>query len=1044
MSASRVLLLLLLLAVAPVPGISGYAGAQNPPAVSIAPSDSTDRDAVAGHAVTASFLAINHSAAPVAGAISATVPKGWRMLSRHGDVTVASRGREVVLVSAAIPRAAAPGVYVVAVSFTDRVGKTAEARVRIRIRARREVAVELLEQPGFIPAGERYTATYNVSNRGNAPLRVRLRASTATGFRATLEPQELDLAPGESRPVRVVVNTPASLPSVLAHTVTLTVEAADGLALDSTAARSASSLVEVIPTAAERETGGHALPIAVTVKDVRAVGGGIAAANRRSERSVEVIGSGPLREGGRTRFDFRVNTRKSASFLAGDREEYRFALNGRNFDVWLGDQVYSLTPLLEPGRYAFGGGGRATFGRMTLGGFTHRNRYVPGSTAEHAGYAALRLWGRSDVSVAHMVGSGRDYGADPHLSRISSARTRLFLPFHTSLELEYASGDRARTPGHAWTGQLLGALGWSSFELRRTVTDSTFPGAVGAGLDESYARLALTPWRRLWVRASYYDRISIDPRQSVDPFLVQDRRRYSLQATGAGYGIFGVEHERTTSEPGSPVTDERSQELTRLRVGKRLGRLYLAGAAETGSSRLFPTEDPEPFQKVSASTSISLGRSSLSMSAERVVGRTIYAGPVRERIQGGIHATLRLGAATEVRLAANGYRFIAADTQSFGLLDATLTQRLFFNHSLIVRSRRMSQGTLSPARNLLEMAYRIPFGIRVPGSRKTGTVRTHVYDGATRQPVAGALVRLGGRVVVTDARGSAVFSSVQPGVSNTIQLDRRGASGGMIPAAGHELRAQVAAGRSITVEIPLVTGGHVAGRVRRFDIAEFGPLEVGNAPRLTESDSIPPLVITLSNGEHVRRRAIDQHGGFAFADVSPGVWTVRVSGNGSLEQHALADSVLRVTVAGADTARVELRLLPRTRRVRVVSSGTVGGTTGRATTPVRAPFPPVLAPAAVEQAPAPRSVTQPALPRSRPAAQHWYRVSSSDRSVQDAAFAVYRDASLWPKIWVANRAIVPDPDRLGAVQWLLIPDAAPLTSEEVRALNAYRNARRSR
>lgn len=272
MSASRVLLLLLLLAVAPVQGRSAYALAQQAPVVSIAPADSTERDAVAGQAVTASFLAINHSGAAAAGAISATIPTGWRTLSRHGDVTLAPRGREVLLVSAAIPRSAAPGVYTISVRFTDRGGKTAEAGVPIRIRARREVAIELLEQPGFVAAGERYTATYNVSNRGNAALRVRLRASTATGFRASVEPQELDLAPGESRPVSAVVITPASLPSVLAHTVTLTVEAADGLALDSTATRTASSLVEVIPTAAERETGGHALPIAVTVKNVRALG----------------------------------------------------------------------------------------------------------------------------------------------------------------------------------------------------------------------------------------------------------------------------------------------------------------------------------------------------------------------------------------------------------------------------------------------------------------------------------------------------------------------------------------------------------------------------------------------------------------------------------------------------------------------------------------------------------------------------------------------------------------------------------------------------
>jgi nucleoid-associated protein YgaU len=55
---------------------------------------------------------------------------------------------------------------------------------------------------------------------------------------------------------------------------------------------------------------------------------------------------------------------------------------------------------------------------------------------------------------------------------------------------------------------------------------------------------------------------------------------------------------------------------------------------------------------------------------------------------------------------------------------------------------------------------------------------------------------------------------------------------------------------------------------------------------------------------------------------------------------------------------------------------------------------------------------------------------------------MYDDASLWPKIWVANRFQLPDPDTIRPWQVLLIPDKAPLTRAELAARDAYLARRR--
>jgi nucleoid-associated protein YgaU len=93
--------------------------------------------------------------------------------------------------------------------------------------------------------------------------------------------------------------------------------------------------------------------------------------------------------------------------------------------------------------------------------------------------------------------------------------------------------------------------------------------------------------------------------------------------------------------------------------------------------------------------------------------------------------------------------------------------------------------------------------------------------------------------------------------------------------------------------------------------------------------------------------------------------------------------------------------------------------------------------------PAP-STASPALvpPASAPpTTQHRYTVTKWDVSLVQVARVMYDDASLWPKIWLANLDQVPDPDVIRPGQQLRIPDKGPLNFEERRAEERYRTGR---
>ncbi|MCS6808531.1 MAG: hypothetical protein NZ661_06955, partial [Candidatus Kapabacteria bacterium] len=56
---------------------------------------------------------------------------------------------------------------------------------------------------------------------------------------------------------------------------------------------------------------------------------------------------------------------------------------------------------------------------------------------------------------------------------------------------------------------------------------------------------------------------------------------------------------------------------------------------------------------------------------------------------------------------------------------------------------------------------------------------------------------------------------------------------------------------------------------------------------------------------------------------------------------------------------------------------------------------------------------------------------------------IYDDAFLWPKIWVANRSIIRNPDIIYPGQEFVIPPKADKTPEELKAERAYWRTKRN-
>jgi nucleoid-associated protein YgaU len=83
-----------------------------------------------------------------------------------------------------------------------------------------------------------------------------------------------------------------------------------------------------------------------------------------------------------------------------------------------------------------------------------------------------------------------------------------------------------------------------------------------------------------------------------------------------------------------------------------------------------------------------------------------------------------------------------------------------------------------------------------------------------------------------------------------------------------------------------------------------------------------------------------------------------------------------------------------------------------------------------------------AMYRESLAVHERYEVQEGDAGLFAIALFVYNDGALWPKLWLANVDLLPDPDDLAPGMVLRIPAKAPLTAAERAAVAARAGARR--
>ena len=563
-----------------------------------------------------------------------TLPSGWRFVTRLIPIQLWAGRNDVILLSFSTPPETPSGDYTIL--FHVRRARycidEAELSVVVFILPVRTIELSFIDAPQFVVAGEKITATFQITNTGNSNAVVYLRPQTVGIDSVFLDNLQVELKPSESHTINA---TGVSRPNLKEKTHAL-IEIYAALKNDSTMQVHTSASTDIIPRGEALENDIYKFPVTVNIRGV--------AGDHSIRPQIEISGAAPCTQFGKDRLDILMRTPETLSqSILGTRDEYRIGYQSSAVDLYAGDRNYSLTPLTEYGRPAFGAGSRLSYSSLTVGGFYNETRFLSPIQKEAAGFVALKPWDVLTTSVNFLNVE------NPEQNSIMSYRI-FSQPWRGSeAEIEYGRSNGDLGTGDAFYGRFLAQTKWLSGEIRRIDAQPNFGGYYRDLLSTSIS-LSLTPLQRFRIDGFYHDdqrNRNFDTTQYTAP-----RDRYFQ--IGCGYSDnLAVSYRWTDQQDLLPNPQYNTHdELLQIRPGVNFRWIGLLGDVDIEHTRDKLSGNEALSTRYSLNASINFkGGHDLSLLSEYAdeVNPTTTPMERQKRVSFGLNGLLRLSEKTSLR-----------------------------------------------------------------------------------------------------------------------------------------------------------------------------------------------------------------------------------------------------------------------------------------------------------------------------------------------------------------------------------------------------------
>jgi hypothetical protein len=840
------------------------------------------------------------------------LPTGWQLLASDRILRLAPGQREMSLVSFLIPRTAQAGSYTVgyALRYADNGDYGGSSTIRVDVIPVTSLSLEILDCPDFVVAGEPYEVSTVLINQGNTTADIDVSVSSRTGFPMEGSERGYVLDPGQSAVFRVGVKTDPGLRKVTRERLTITARSVNPPGTR----EQAWCHLEILPRITGTGSRYRRLPAMASISYLSEDG-----AWDRSKAQASLSGSGNLNAEGTQHVDFVFRGPDlGQNRLLGNRDEYFLDYRYKNHSVVLGDHSYSVSPLTENHHYGRGGEYRAAFKRLGVSAYQMESRWGEPDEKQTAAALDYHFGDDSLVGVRYLKKSHQNTG------EMLSLETRMHPADATGLEMEYAEGLPGHDENKAYRLKLMTLASWGSYLLRFIHADARYPGYF-QNMDFISTSLGLNLSRDLRIDGSVRQErhnLNLDPTGYTAPLERDYRVRLVFRSgTAIDYSL-AYRFRESTDQFAEPLFDSRERSA-RGALSCRYDTWDCNVAAELGRTFDRLTDRTQRLERYTASVRL---KPNLRHSYHGYLYYDRNFGPAqheRHHLSAGMTASVLLGSRTALEASIRSNIFEDLDNLDRDVFELSLRQRLFEQTELVFRGHYTEYHDDGESHDLAFMVeYNIPFGMPVNRRADVGSLKGKVYDLETGTPLPDVILRLDGSTAVSDRAGWFSFPTAASG-THFLKVDGTSIGLERITSRRFPMEIKIQGGKTTSIEVPVVRGAKLKGRVDLYSYEDStsGVLTPESQRRLTVKRGMAGVMVELTDGYEVRRTLTATDGSFSMEELRPGIWTLAIPAQSLPENHAVAESDIRVHFEPGAEETLAVRIVPRERPLRIIEDG---------------------------------------------------------------------------------------------------------------------------
>ncbi|MGV8118137.1 MAG: hypothetical protein AB2L14_00085 [Candidatus Xenobiia bacterium LiM19] len=925
-----------------------------------------------GKVITATFIVVNGSGSQRKVLESLKVPPGWILIMPQEGAPpfeIAGQSEQVRLVTFKVPASAAAGSHEIVYSTRDSAtpSVTDEKSCTVVVHPVTKLELFIDEKPENVIAGEPCLVKIRVVNRGNAEAKVALNVKNSPDFPFKLEPKELTLGAGKSGSCTVQVSVDKDYMQAVPLVVGVRAETINAKGIPVIVDKPA--VISVIPRTTGHFDPYHRIPVSLRLGDLGDTG--------QNGIGWVMSGAGSLDEEKKRLVDFYIRTpslQRISSF--GDRDEYRFNYRDSHLKVRTGDQTYTLSPLTESYKYGRGVELGSHSGPFNYGAFLLMSRWmVPGESefAAYLNYNPANWWSlqgnyfqkyQDQTSVAS---GGTGYYNGANNTNIMSLRGIAAPGKKLYVEAEYGLCSSNNGPGlkvshdKAYRIKADGILGKTiTYSLEKIYAGPRYYGYYNDN-DYFYGILNFPLSKQLGGYLSYrtyQNNLSLDMNRgggSMEKSCIAGLV-YTFPS-GLSLSLEGESYDRKALI--LPALFDFAVTRTKWGVGKTFGNLGIQLSYENG----------ELNDRTVIMRRYNLGNMRYNIYYNFAPGKSLsvytsngdtsfYSAPQKSLNQGAALA-MTMSKKLQFNCSVDSYRTKQSGTlyenrSIYSALTYTFKDqrslsfwsRIYQNSQNVVNTidsgfaglnsaqiAQQIQQTQQPQQSVFMLSYNIPLDIPVSRKKSVGVLKGRVVDADKAEKPPLPNVRLLANTVnaVSNSKGEFIFPSLAPGTySFKVSQDSLGMN--KVVSEQLPIKVEIKGGEATVKNLGIVTSAGIKGCLTIYDF-EKEQMETDRdtdifkktekEQKLIKRSGWEGALVELSDGKETRRQVTDEKGGFAFFNIRPGTWTLKIYEDGMPDLHRLEKDTFELPLSPGDDKELDIKVLPKKRIIRIIDNGEV-------------------------------------------------------------------------------------------------------------------------